>query len=81
MVIATSPPIPNDGLQFIKDFPPDMREKIVKAFLEIMQTEEGKEAMGKAYGWQAVVEKDDSFYDEFRAVLDASGVDVEELAK
>ncbi len=81
VVIATSPPIPNDGLQFIKDFPPDMREKIVKAFLEIMQTEEGKEAMGKAYGWQAVVEKDDSFYDEFRAVLDASGVDVEELAK
>ncbi|MCD6555443.1 MAG: phosphate/phosphite/phosphonate ABC transporter substrate-binding protein [Anaerolineae bacterium] len=81
VVIAESPEIPNDGLQFIKDFPPDMREKIVKAFLEIMETDEGVEAMGKAYGWAGVVEKDDSFYDPFRAVLDASGIDVEELAK
>jgi len=81
IVIAESPEIPNDGLQFIKDFPPEMRENIVTAFLEIMDTEEGVEAMGKAYGWAAVVEKDDSFYDGFRAVLDASGIDVEELAK
>lgn len=81
IVIAVSPEIPNDGLQFIKDFPPEMREKIVNAFLEIMGTEEGVEAMGKAYGWEEVIEKDDSFYDEFRKVLDASGVDIEELAK
>jgi len=80
-VIAESAEIPNDGLQFIKDFPADMREKIVKAFLEIMKTPEGVEAMGKAYGWQEVVEKDDSFYDAFRATLDAAGVSVEELAK
>ena len=81
VIVSTSPPIPNDGLQFIKDFPADMREKIVKAILEIMTTEEGVAALGKAYGWDAVVEKDDSFYDDFRAVLDASGVNVEELAK
>ncbi len=81
IVIAESPEIPNDGLQFIKDFPADMREKIVKAILEIMETEEGVAAIGKAYGWDAVVEKDDSFYDDFRAVLDAAGVDVAELAK
>lgn len=80
IVIAESPEIPNDGLQFIKDFPADKREKIVEALLEIMETEEGVEAMGKAYGWEAITEKDDSFYDDFRAVLDASGVDVAELA-
>jgi phosphonate transport system substrate-binding protein len=80
VVIAESPEIPNDGLQFIKDFPPDMRTKIVQAILEIMSTEEGVEAMGNAYGWEEVIEKDDTFYDDFRAVLDASGVDVEELA-
>jgi phosphonate transport system substrate-binding protein len=81
IVIAESPEIPNDGLQFVKDFPPEMKEKIVQAFLEVMETPEGVAAMGKAYGWDAVVEKDDSFYDGFRAILDASGVDVEELAK
>lgn len=81
IVIAESPEIPNDGLQFIEDFPADKREKIVKALLEIMETEEGVEAMGKAYGWEAITEKDDSFYDDFRAVLDASGIDVAELAE
>lgn len=81
VVIAESDEIPNDGLQFIKDFPADMREKIVQAFLEIMATDEGVEAMGLAYGWDAVVEKDDSFYDPFRATLDAAGVSVEELAE
>lgn len=81
VVIAESPEIPNDGLQFIKDFPPEMRETIVNAILEIMETEEGIAAMGAAYGWDAVAVKDDSFYDDFRAVLDASGVDVEELAE
>ena len=79
-VIAESPEIPNDGLQFVKDFPSDMRDEIVKAIVEIMASDEGVEAMGKAYGWDAVVDKDDSFYDDFRAVLDASGVDVEALA-
>lgn len=81
VLVTESPEIPNDGLQFIKDFPADMRVKIVNAFLEIMETEEGVEAMGKAYGWEAVIEKDDSFYDEFRKILDASGIDVEELAE
>lgn len=81
IVIAESPEIPNDGLQFIKEFPSEMRDKIVKAFLEIMDTDEGVEAMGKAYGWEGVMEKGDSFYDDFRKVLDASGIDVEELAK
>jgi phosphonate transport system substrate-binding protein len=80
-VVTESPEIPNDGLQFIKDFPSDMRENIVNALLELMETEEGVEAMGSAYGWEGVIEKDDSFYDEFRAVLEASGVDIEELAE
>jgi len=81
IVIAESPEIPNDGVQFIKDFPPDMKEKIVKAFLEIAETEEGKAAMELTYQWAGLVEKDDSFYDPFRAQLDAAGVSIEELAK
>ncbi len=80
-VVTESPEIPNDGLQFIKDFPSDMRENIVNALVELMETEEGVEAMGAAYGWEGVEKKDDSFYDEFRAVLEASGINIEELAE
>ena len=79
IVIAESAEIPNDGLQFIADFPSDLRAKIVQAFIEIMGTEVGVEAMTKAYAWSEVIEKDDSFYDGFRATLDAAGVDIAEL--
>ncbi len=48
---------------------------------EIMTTEEGKAAMKLSYQWSEVIEKDDTFYDGFRATLDASGVDVTELAQ
>jgi phosphonate transport system substrate-binding protein len=80
VVIAESAEIPNDGLQFIKDFPSDMKAKIVEAFKEIMATEDGAAAMKVSYDWSEVVEKDDSFYDGFRATLSASGVDIAELA-
>jgi phosphonate transport system substrate-binding protein len=81
VVIAESAEIPNDGLQFIKEFPADMKAKLVEAFKEIMATEEGKAAMKLSYQWSEVIEKDDTFYDGFRATLDASGVDVTELAQ
>lgn len=73
--------IPNDGVQFTKNFPDDMREKIVDTIRRLTKLDEGREAMEKAFGWEAVVEADDSFYDDLRATLDASGVDVEELVR
>jgi phosphonate transport system substrate-binding protein len=81
VVVAESAEIPNDGLQFVADFPADLRRQIVAAFVELMQTEEGKAAMQKAYQWSEVIEKDDSFYDGFRATLNASGVDIAELGQ
>jgi alpha-glucoside transport system substrate-binding protein len=81
VVIAESAEIPNDGLQFIADFPADLRAQIVQAFVDIMGTEEGVAAMQKAYQWSEVVEKDDTFYDGFRATLGAAGVDIADLDK
>lgn len=80
VVIAESAEIPNDGLQFVKDFPADMKAKIVKAFVAMMKTDEGKAAMKDSYQWEDVIEKDDTFYDGFRKTLDAAGVKIEELA-
>ena len=72
IVIAESPEIPNDGLHFVRDFPADMRTEIVEAMKEIMATGEGKEAVEVSCGWSEVEERDDSFYDGFRAMLSAS---------
>jgi phosphonate transport system substrate-binding protein len=79
VVIAVEPDIPNDGVQFVKDFDEETRDKIVKGLLAIAQTEEGVEALDTAYSWQELIEADDSFYDPFRQIVQAAGISVEEL--
>ena len=78
-VLAESPPIPNDNVSVSPDMPADLREKLQAALLEIAGTEEGKEALQTVYSIEGLEPIDDSFYDAFRAQLDAAGVSVEEL--
>ncbi len=78
-IIHTSTNIPNDGLQFAPSVPQDIRDQIVDALLKIAATEEGMEALDTAYQWTALERHDDSFYDPFRQLLDAAGMDVEAL--
>ena len=77
--VEISMEIPNDGVQFIKDFPEDIREQIVNALLAIMETEAGQEAMDRAYEWDGLEVHDNTFYDAFRQLLDAAGVTAEDL--
>jgi len=81
LVLQVSAPIPNDGVQFSPTVPKDMRDKVVKAILELVKTDEGKKAINVAYQWTDLVEKDDTFYDPFRQVLQAAGVKAEDLLK
>ena len=80
-VISVSADIPNDGVQFATSMPEELRAQLVSALLEISATEEGKEALSTAYSWNELIEKDDTFYDPFRQVLDAAGVSAEEYMK
>ncbi|MEE8592227.1 MAG: phosphate/phosphite/phosphonate ABC transporter substrate-binding protein [Spirochaetia bacterium] len=80
-VLEVSVNIPNDGVQFHPSISEDLRDKIVNALLEIAATEEGKEALNTAYQWTALEAHDDTFYDPFRQVLQAAGVNVKELMK
>ena len=78
-VIHTSVDIPNDGLQFAPSVDEELRTQIVDALLKIAETEEGQEALDTAYSWTALEKHGDEFYDGFRQLLDAAGVDVEAL--
>jgi phosphonate transport system substrate-binding protein len=78
-VIEISADIPNDGVQFVKGFDPELQTKIVDALLAIAETEAGVEALDIAYQWTALEKHDDTFYDPFRQVLDAAGVSPEEF--
>jgi len=79
VVIEVTTDIPNDGVQFSPVVPQEMRDKIVAALLEIVQTDEGKDALKTAYQWSGLKEYDDTFYDPFRQVLQASGMSIAEL--
>jgi len=78
-VIEVSADIPNDGVQFVTGFDPEVRAQIVTALLAIADTEAGQEALDTAYSWNALEEHDDTFYDPFRQVLDAAGVSAEDF--
>jgi phosphonate transport system substrate-binding protein len=79
VVLLKSANIPNDGVQFNPSVPQELQDKIVNALLEIAQTEDGKKAINTAYQWTALERHDDSFYDPFRQVLQAAGVEAAEL--
>lgn len=76
-VIHISVEIPNDGVQYHPSVPRELRDQINTALMEMSETEEGAEALDIAYEWSELILRDDSFYDPFRQVLDAAGVDIE----
>jgi phosphonate transport system substrate-binding protein len=79
MVIAIEPDIPNDGVQFIPSLDQEMKDKIVAGLLAIAQTDEGKVALDTAYQWQELTKADDTVYDPFRQIVQAAGINVEDL--
>jgi phosphonate transport system substrate-binding protein len=78
-VIAVSTDIPNDGVQYVPSMPRELRDALNSALLAIAATEEGQDALKTAYSWTALEPHYDTFYDPFRQVLDASGMDVAAL--
>lgn len=81
VVLITTTDIPNDNVAFTKDFPADMRDKIVTALLEIAATDEGKAALKTLYSIEGLQKADDTFYDPFRADLSKAGINIEDLVK
>lgn len=79
VVIALTEDIPNDGLQFASSVSQELRDKIVEGLLAVASTEEGQEALNTAYQWTDLEKHDDTFYDPFRQVLQAAGMNVADL--
>jgi len=80
-VIQLTADIPNDGFQFHPDFPADIKATLVAEFLSLFETEEGAAAMDEAYQYTGMEEHGDEFYDAFRQILDAAGMDYSELSQ
>jgi phosphonate transport system substrate-binding protein len=78
-VINISVEIPNDGVQYHPSVPREIRDQINAALIAMPETEEGAAALDLAYEWSELSPRTDDFYDPFRQVLDAAGVNIEDF--
>lgn len=80
-IIGFTQSIPNDPIIFRKDFPADMKKKIIDALLAFQTTPEGKKALFEIYSVEGLVPARDSDYDVLRAILEEQKVEVEKALK
>ena len=82
IIWVSEPFIPNDNVSYAANVSADMREKLTQALLDLASTEEGITLLKNGgYSIQGLKAVDDTFYDEFRVVLEASGIDPTTLFK
>ncbi|HEY6073829.1 MAG TPA: PhnD/SsuA/transferrin family substrate-binding protein [Anaerolineales bacterium] len=76
VLYVSDPIIPNDNVSFATSVPADVREKITAALLELAGTEDGRALLKNGgYDIGGLKAVDDTFYDDFRAYLEAAGYD------
>lgn len=82
IIYVTDPFIPNDNVSYATAVPAELREKLTQALLDLAATEEGRTLLKNGgYSIQGLEVVDDTFYDEFRVYLEASGVDPTTLVR
>jgi len=78
---AVTPPIPNDGMQFIKSLDPKLKKVVVEGMLAMANDPGGKAVLKSLYNYDSFQEVDATFYNAFLAVLQKAGVDPASLVK
>ncbi len=81
VVYQTKNIIPNDTVGFAYDVPAEMRATLAAALDKISKTEDGAAALKKLYSIDGIQATDDTFFDEFRVLLAASGIDIASLVR
>jgi phosphonate transport system substrate-binding protein len=81
VVYQTDNIIPNDTVGFAYDVPPDLRAKLTAALDKVSKSEEGAAALKTLYSIDGLKAAEDTFFDEFRVLLAASGIDVASLVR
>ena len=82
IIWVSDPFIPNDNVSYSSNVPADMREKLTQALIDLASTEEGIALLKSGgYSIQGLEVVDDTFYDDYRVYLEASGIDPTTLFK
>jgi phosphonate transport system substrate-binding protein len=81
VVYQTDNIIPNDTVGFAYDMPAELRDTFTAALEKISKSEAGATALRTLYSIDGIQATDDTFFDEFRVLLAASGIDVAALVR
>ena len=73
--------IPYENISMATSVPVDVRRTILRAFIDLMGTPEGKSAIQTAYGMDQFQIVEDAAYNEFLVYVRAAGVDLLDLVK
>ena len=73
--------IPNDTVTFRKNFPAEMKEKIVNSLLEFAKSEKGKETLENLFNISDLVRATDTDYDIVRETLQTIGQGADSFIK
>jgi len=74
--------IPNDNVSYSSTMPADVAAKVTQALLDMSGTDSGREVLkNMGYDIEGLKVAEDSFYDPFRAALQASGIDITTMVK
>jgi phosphonate transport system substrate-binding protein len=71
--------IPYDNISYAANLPEDIRQNLTGSFLTIMDREEGKTALRSVYQIEGLQAVEDTYYNELRVYLEASGIDLAAL--
>lgn len=80
-IVSLSDAIPNDPIIFRKELSEEMKVKIVDAFIQIIESPEGKKAFDVIYGANGLKKATDQDYESVREMLKALGKSASELVK
>ncbi|MCS7301960.1 MAG: phosphate/phosphite/phosphonate ABC transporter substrate-binding protein [Bacteroidota bacterium] len=78
-IIALTEEIPNDPIVFRRDFPPALRDMIVRALLEFQKTPTGRRILYDAYSIEGFAPASDRDYDRLRELIRNFGGDLRAL--
>lgn len=81
-VVWRIPPIiPYENVSFATDLPVEVRRPLLRAFVDLMGTAEGKSAMQVVYGIDELRPAEDDIYEAFATLARASGLNLSDLLK
>lgn len=80
-IVQLTDPIPNDPFVFRKDLPQEMKERVQKALLDFVNTDEGRKAFHMLYGVTALKPSTDKDYESVRVMLKTLGTSASSLVK